>query len=69
MGKNKVQNKYKNHSKSTKTIHKLKGRLNKLEMELKRLRLEFSLHEDKNDYALGMIENSLKFIENSKIPF
>lgn len=69
MRKNKVQSKYKNYTKSTETVRKLNKRLNELELEIKRLRLEFSWHEDKNDYAFGMIESSIKFIEDHSIPF
>lgn len=69
MRKSKVQNKSKNHTKSTETIRKLKDRLIELEKEVKRLKLELSWHEDKNNYTFAMIESSLEYIDKHSIPF
>lgn len=69
MRTNKLQNQYKKHTKSTRTIRELKSKVNELEIEIKRLKLEFSWHEDRNNYAFGMIESSLNSIDDSSIPF
>lgn len=59
----------KNDTKDTKRIQMLQTKVDELEMMIKRLQLEFSWYDSKNDYAHCVINDKLRHFDEAWSPF
>lgn len=59
----KVQNHNKNNTKDTKRVQDLQRKVDELEMMIKRLQLEFSWYDSKNEYAHCVMNDQVKRID------
>lgn len=69
MAKDRVRKSNKKSTDSTKIIRKLRTKIEDLEIEIKRLRLEFSWYQDKNDYLHCLVDEKIDHLDKQTIPF
>ncbi|HEY5562446.1 MAG TPA: hypothetical protein VIK72_11955 [Clostridiaceae bacterium] len=69
MSKNKVRKSGGKLTKATKEIQRLKIKLNELEMDIKRVRLEFSWYENNNNYDHCIMNEKIDPKSENNIPF
>ena len=69
MAKDRVRKDNENNTDSTKTIRKLKTKIENLEIEIKRLSLEFAWYQDKNEYLHCLVDEKINILDKQTIPF
>lgn len=65
----KVRYDTKSHTKDTKIIQKLQRKVDELEIIIKRLQLEFSWYDSKNDYAHCVMSDQIRRLDESRLPY